>query len=492
MSNKRKHNLISTIKKLPAKYNELVFVVLIIVAVFIPLYPKLPLAAVEGTYVAIRLEDILLLGITLIWGIVNLSRIKSILKLTVTKSFLLFWFIGLVSLISGIYLTDTVGKSLGLLHYFRRIEYMIPFLIAATTIRNMHQVKVFLYAMFIATIIVVIYGFGQIYFQFPVISTTNREFSKGLMLTLTPGARANSTFAGHYDLAAYLSLALVFAATLFFYYKKLREKALIVAASLGSFALLGFTAARISFVATVGGIALSFLLMKKWWLIVLLIVASIGAVAAIPQLRHRLVATITVNILEGGGPKYTPDENTTNEFTPTALTVGEGTDAASLKDNLEEATPSSASATKFPADIAPGEPTDITELGVYRSFNIRSDVEWPRAMRSFYKNPLLGTGYSSLTIATDNDYLRALGEVGALGFLAWILIFLILIKRYIKALFKLKDFERYFVVATLCCIAVMFATATFIDIFEASKIAVLFWIILGVAWGVARKYEDSN
>ena len=59
-----------------------------------------------------------------------------------------------------------------------------------------------------------------------------------------------------------------------------------------------------------------------------------------------------------------------------------------------------------------------------RSTSIRLAVEWPRAMRAFYKSPFLGTGYSSITLATDNDYLRALGETGILGLTSFVLIFI--------------------------------------------------------------------
>ncbi len=494
MTRTQKVKILSVLKGLPKKYNDILFAAMVVVAVFIPLYPKLPLSVVEGTYVAIRLEDLLLFFVGLCWFVINLTRMKKILRMTVTKSFLLFWVIGLISLFSGLYLTESVSKNIGLLHTLRRVEYMLPFLIVATTIRNVSQVKVFLYSLFITTIIVTVYGFGQLYFNFPVISTTNREFSKGLILTLTPGARPNSTFAGHYDLAAYLSIALVFAGTMFFYYRKLKEKAAIVLSSLAGFALLGMTAARVSFVATIFGVGLSFLFLKKRLLIILLIVASVGAVAAIPQLRHRLVATITVNLLEGGGPKYTPAENEISDFTPRAISIGEATKTGSLYNATDSAQATASATTKpqVPADIAPGEPVNYTELGVYRSFNIRFDVEWPRAIRAFQKNPIFGTGYSSITIATDNDYLRALGETGIVGFLSLALVFFILIKKYIKALFRLANFEKYFIVATLCTIAVMFGTAAFIDIFEASKIAVLFWIILGVAWGIAHNYEDSK
>jgi len=483
------------------KFNNWIFLGVIALSIFIPLYPKFPLAEVSGTYVAIRLEDFMLLALVILWGLVNFKRAKKILSMTITKSLLLFWFIGLVSVISAITLTKTVEPNLGILHLIRRVEYMLPFLVAATTIQNAKQAKIFLYGMLITSILVTLYGFGQIYLEFPVISTTNREFSKGQILTLTPGARPNSTFAGHYDLAAYLSIVLVFASTMFFFYKNLWKKALIAAASLIGFALLGYTAARVSFVAAIGGIGLSFLLLKKKLLILLLIIATIGAIAAIPQLRYRLVATFTVNFLGGGGPKYEPPVGEgTNQFTPMVSMAEQVKNAsraaqlATLSAELDDATPSTKSAwdKPFPADIAPGEPTNITELGVYRSFNIRYDVEWPRAIRAFEKNPLLGTGYSSITIATDNDYLRALGETGILGSLSLILIFFILIKRFIKSLYRLDGFDKYFVISSLCMIAVILATATFIDILEASKIAIIFWMILGIAWAISGNYEDSK
>lgn len=487
-----------------SKINNWIFLGVIGLSAFIPLYPKFPLAEVEGTYVAVRLEDFLLLLLVFLWGLLNLKRIIKILSMTITQSFLVFWFVGLVSVISGIILTGTVAPNLGILHWIRRIEYMLPFLVAATSVQNLKQAKLFLYVMFATTIAVTIYGFGQIYLDFPVISTTNREFSKGQILTLTPGARPNSTFAGHYDLAAYLSMVLVFASTMFFYYKGLSKKALIVAASIGAFALLGFTAARVSFVAAIGGIGLSFLLLRKKMLIVLLIIATIAAVGLIPQLRHRLVATITVNLLEGGGPKYEPPKNSINQFTPVITGEHQTPDSipnivsSTLSSELNEASDSTRSAwdkawdKPYPADIAPGEPTNITELGVYRSFNIRFDVEWPRAIRAFEKNPLLGTGYSSITIATDNDYLRALGETGILGFLALALVFFVLIKRFVKSLSALKGFEKSFIISTLCMIGVILATATFIDILEASKIAIVFWLIVGIAWAISGNYEDSK
>jgi len=119
-----------------------------------------------------------------------------------------------------------------------------------------------------------------------------------------------------------------------------------------------------------------------------------------------------------------------------------------------------------------------------RSSNIRLNVEWPRALRAFNKNPLLGTGYSSITLATDNDYLRLLGETGLLGFLSFILV----IGRLIVLFISRIPFQKYLSGIDVVYVAAMFGSipgimlnAVFIDVFEASKFAVVFWLTMGFA-----------
>lgn len=484
-------------------FNHYLFYLLLGLLVFIPLYPKIPFLSVPGTYVSIRLEDFLVGIILAFWLLINFSKLRDYLSKTIFKSFLLFWGIGLLSVISGILITSTVLPHLGLLHFFRRVEYMSLFFVAATTIKDVNQIKLTLKVMLVATIFVALYGFGQIYLNLPVISTTNSEFSKGQILTLTPGARANSTFAGHYDLAAYLTIVLIFIGTLIFYYTGERKSNIkileffpqdifkfitIGLVGLFSFALLGLTAARVSFAATLLGLMISFWLTGKRLLIVALILLSILAIGVIPELRHRLVATITVNLLEGGGPKYEAPINQVNSFTP----LGDGkttTQQELLKQVMKEASQAASKSGAISADIAQGEPINTTELGVYRSFNIRFDVEWPRAIRAFLRNPFLGSGYSSLSLATDNDILRSLGETGVLGTLALFLIFIILFKNFIKSSAELSKFEKLFLVASICSLIAILITGLFIDVLEASKISAILWIMLGIAWAVSKKYK---
>lgn len=471
-------------QKLSLVFEKHFFWLILLLLVFIPLYPKLPLFNIPGTYVAVRAEDFLIITLAFFWFFGNISKLKGYLSETIFQSFLLFWVIGGLSLFSAIFITYFIEPHLGFLHWFRRIEYMSLFIITATSVNSIKQVKLAVWTLLFTTLVVIIYGFGQMWLDFPVISTTNKEFSKGLVLFLTNGARVNSTFAGHYDLAAFLSLVLVVVASLFFYYKKLISKALLVSTGFLSFILLGFTAARVSFVATLLGVALVFWLNKQRLLLVGLIVATLAILAIVPDLRHRMVATVTVNLMGGGGPKYTPPPGTVTKFTPIKQRVNtEGSPSA-----LSSATSSGAVA----VDTAPGEPVNTTELGVYRSYGIRLDVEWPRAINAFYKNPFLGTGYSSLTIATDNDYLRSVGETGLLGTLSLGLIFLVIIKKMLNFLKKARGFPRFFIVSLLCGIVVFLMTATFIDVFEASKVAEIFWLILGIGWATMKIYDKEN
>jgi O-antigen ligase len=127
-----------------------------------------------------------------------------------------------------------------------------------------------------------------------------------------------------------------------------------------------------------------------------------------------------------------------------------------------------------------------------RSSSIRLNVEWPRAVRALAKNPILGTGYSSITLATDNDYLRALGEVGILGFVAFSIIFLRLIKLLLSKLKKLgtvDDIQKCFVAGTTGGLVGVVINASFIDVFEASKFAIIFWLFLGFLAGALRRKD---
>lgn len=477
-------------QKYYALFNRHFFWVLLALLVFIPLYPKFPLVGVSGTFVSIRLEDFIIALVILLWFVAKLPRLKSYFNSTIAQAFLLFWGIGLLGVMSGLLITHSLSFGLGFLNWARRVEVMLLFFVAATTIQSLKQVKIILTVMLITTLLIIFYGFGQQWLHFPVVSTTNKEFSKGIILYLTGIARVSSTFAGYYDLAAYLTMVLALLGSLYFYYKKKRTKVILVITGFLSFILLGMTSARVSFVAAIISLSLAFWLNGKKVFIGALLVLSIVTALVIPNLRNRLIDTVTVNLLHHNGPTYNPPSNTVNLFTPVSK-IPESSRAAFLAQALKESTLSATQASKIAVDIAPGEPVNSTALGVERSLGIRTNVEWPRAMRAFLWNPFLGTGYSSITLATDNDYLRSLGETGILGTLALVLVFFILIKRFLIFRKQSSGFDRYFINGMLCMVVAILITSTFIDILEASKIAEVMWIILGVSWALMEGYGDT-
>ena len=118
-----------------------------------------------------------------------------------------------------------------------------------------------------------------------------------------------------------------------------------------------------------------------------------------------------------------------------------------------------------------------------RSSSIRFNVEWPRAIRALRKNSFLGTGYSSITLATDGQFLRILGELGILGLSAFGLIFLVLVRKYLAALSFLKkiNLETIYLIGFGGAIVGVLINSLFIDIFDASKFAIIFWLMSGMA-----------
>lgn len=462
--------------------NNFLFFLVTFLFVFIPLYPKFPLINVTGTFVAIRAEDFIIGLTVVVWAVylVLSNQLRSLLKEKLSLAILLFFFIGAVSTFSAVFLTHTVVAHISILNLLRRVEFMILLPVVVSVIKSKKQFVAILIFLSLTVLSVNLYALGQQYLDWPVISTTNSEFSKGLILRLSPGARVNSTFAGHYDLAVFLAMTISILTALLFAVKK-RIKIGIIILGLLSLLILIMTAARLSFAAAFVGIIAALIFSKRKKYILLILIGAMVIVAYPSQLRDRLVSTVTINLFSKG-QRYvgqTQDQQVRSKLNIPTLAVKTSSISATTS---TFASPSGSTAT----DIAPGEPLDTTQLGVYRSFEIRLNIEWPRALLAFVKNPFLGTGYSSIDIATDNDMLRSLGEVGLLGTAALVLVLIEISKRIFSSFKNNSKLIRFFSAGVFAMLIAFVVNGLFIDVFEASKVASLFWMTLGLNLAASR------
>ena len=209
--------LLNWLKKLD---ENLVKILLIGFLFFVHLWPKLPLKMVNYTYFAIRLDDVYLAVLTFVF-LIQLLRKKVILNKKFILPFALFFTAIFASFFWNAYVSKGIPVvSLGLLNTLRRVEYMVTFFIATSVIKTKKDFWQVISYFFISVLIVVLYGLGQKFLNFPAVQTMNPEYAKGYILYLTPDARISATFGCHYDLAMYLVFSIPIILSFYFFKEK--------------------------------------------------------------------------------------------------------------------------------------------------------------------------------------------------------------------------------------------------------------------------------
>ena len=207
--------------------NNFLFILTLLLLAFIPLYPKIPLIDIKNTWVYIRIEDLLIVFTVLSWTIALLFR-KATLKTPLTIPILLFWVIGGVSTLHGVLLIfptiSDVFSNVAFLSMLRRMEYLFLFFVAFAAMKDKKSLLYVIWVLAIILLLIIGYGFGQKFLSFPAYLTMNEEFAKGIPIHLSSLSRVPSTFAGHYDLAAYLVLIIPILISLVFGFKNILIK----------------------------------------------------------------------------------------------------------------------------------------------------------------------------------------------------------------------------------------------------------------------------
>ncbi len=524
---------------------NLLFYLSLFLLLFIPLWPKIPLAdLIPGYIVRLRLEDILVF-ITFIIYLIQIYRQKVNWQMPTWKLIIANISLGLMGILSGMLLINTIpletlhiGKSL--LHWARYIEYFFLAFLFFSTLNNRKQIKILFITMLIAVSAISLYGIGQKYFYWPLYSTMNREFSKGIKLYLTPHARVQSTFGGHYDFAAYLVLLLPFTLLLAKNTKTKWKKCLIwLVHILGLWSLI-VSAARTSIVAYFVSVLIIYTIyyfinqqdrlkqkIKNFLGHLIVYFGLLGVLIfffghdMIERFSHTLENIEPIRNAYHTANKWRlelPYLLGWKEIEPPANALAVVVDElgnnmiASMPKPVVTPTDSRPKPTR-PADVyedipdiiyeidATGEVTMIEATRTWSvnaekyglSMAIRLDTLWPNAWRGFLRNPLLGSGYGMINKgesinlltdadSTDNNYLRTLGETGILGFLTFYGLSLTAIWMSSKNLRNKNNELNLINLAFLSGAIGFLINAAYIDVFAASKAAFTFWMVYGIFW----------
>ncbi len=537
--------------------NNLLFVFTLFLLAFIPLYPKIPILDIEHTWVYIRAEDFVAAIVIFFWALL-LFRKKISFQTPLTMPILIFWIIGAIATIHGIFLVFPVLSdafpNVAFLSFLRRIEYLSMFFIAFSSMKDKRFVPYVVMVLIITLLLVSGYGFGQKFLGFPAYLTMNEEFAKGIPIKLSMLSRVPSTFAGHYDLAAYLVLIIPILTSMFFAFKNMLVKAILLITCALGFALLFMTVSRVSLFVLLFSLVLLLLFQRKKLVIFFLFVLTFLFLGLFPSLSQRFGSTvkeadvlISVKTGEAIGhvkdvpSSYFKDKVIKAKFADSKAEIDVGIDPkiATLSaiivpisllppqvplvvesnsptgENLPQGTgyinlPLSPVTRKLTAFIyKKASDNDVAEsekiyfirgdflvkraLAYDLSFTTRFQGEWPRAIEAFKRNILIGSGYSSVGLAVDNNYLRIMAEVGMLGMLSFLAIFII-VGILIKNLLPDVDspIARNFILGFVAGVIGLGLNAMLIDVFEASKIAFVLWLLVGITLGILHLYQKRK
>lgn len=449
-----------------------------------------------------------------------------------------------------------VFPHVAFLSFLRRIEYMSLFFIAYSGVKDKRFITYAVTVLAITLLFVVGYGVGQKFYGFPAYLTMNEEFAKGIPLRLSPLSRISSTFGGHYDLAAYLVLIIPLLTSMIFGFRNWFAKFFLSVTVCLGFALLFMTVSRVSFFVLLISVVAVLFFQRKRLIILSLLLITFLFLSFSPSLVQRFGNTIKevdvlVNSKTGeviGHVKEVPSEYLKDKIIK--IKFAQSKSEIDVTDEKEDAKLTSSSALIVPySQLSPfiplivesnrptgenlpqgtgyinlplspvtkklgqffyqktneGRATESAILNVHGdflikrakafdlSFTTRFQGEWPRAIESFERNILLGSGYSSMGLAVDNNYLRILGEVGLLGFSSFFAIFLI-VGIYIKKILPEVDspIVKSFILGFVAGVIGLALNAILIDVFEASKIAFLLWLLVGMTLGVLHLYQKGE
>lgn len=421
---------------------------------FILVFPKIAVMSVPGTYIGIRGED-LLIGIAFaafyLWRTAFKHAEMDVDKDTsqLVKAMAVYLFVCAISTFYGTWRGYMEQPLLGAMFWFRKFEYMFLALLGYYVFRSLRGASnIVIRITHVCTAIIIGVGLLQL-------GGYVGGWAMGTYRSLIEMAefRIMSVFSGPYEYGAYLVMI-----TPLYLFRSLRgnNKLAHFAVLIMIAASLYFTQARVALVAFIVVVFLMLFRSRRWPLVILL---SLGI----------LIGAVMVPFGKG----VVPLPERFSSVNPVPM--------------MQE----------FEYRWQHRDFDLYLKYGALLDFSQTSDVSWSYRMSKwanildgFMKNPVFGVGLSVTNEAVDGNYIRYLAESGLVGFISWLLLMSLVWRRTkTKCADPQDELIRLMVRYGVFGLAIQ---ATLIDIFEASKIAMMLWFLVGALYAIQREEVQSD
>jgi hypothetical protein len=499
------------------------------------LFPKIPLYGTGVMATPIRVDDLVtagLLGGTIVLGLV-LKR-----KLLPSKDRLLLLaalFVGMMVVSSGYGIVTGVVPDYKLpgLFIFRQLEYMIPLYVGLVTLHSFKQIKIYLITFTLLVIPVAIHTFLQLYgiwggygggfYNYQYVRVDDRVFA---------------SFSGPYEIGAYFVITLSLIAALVVGLKRWFRVGAVLLFALAIYSF-SFINARIPLVALF--VSMLFLIPATRKIFTPLLIAFVILVAPVfisPIAQYRVnqfISEINMRYLKdmpyfkddwfqtniriyigstvdrvdkfyqarsegikipwlsndsfnkektGSSPEKTENQDVISQTTPAKESEGVQSELV-----ISEPTPENFPKEEEtnPAPTPPPPPISETKR-LYERFALsdgslswRLETHWPKAIETWQKSLLIGSGMSVVGIGVDSEYLTLLAETGLVGLVIFSSFLGYLIYRSFSVLRKINlQLDKALLSGVTVALIGLVIEGVLVDVFRASKIAYLFWFFVAV------------
>jgi hypothetical protein len=418
------------------------FLAILAALVILPLYPKVGLFAVSGTYIPIRLDDFVTLGVIGAWGVTlvgerRLPRIPPIWLPIVA------WLgLGLVALAIGAAALNTVNWGTGGLFWAKPIEYLALGWAAYDLVDRPGRLRVVLSAVFVAASIVVAYALFERFGWLP--HAPNYATDVALRQVL------GSTMGDSHQMATYLGVVVLVGIAAWHLAPRPARIAAFVGFGLTGYVLL-HAAGRSEFLS----------------LAVCTGVLAIWRPARTPAIV--MLAILAVAFILPSGVEEGLDQALGRHAPPPGPVASPGV------------TPSgSEGPTASPPPISVSERFDKLEAD--RSLQIRME-RWPVFFAIWLRDPIFGGGPSAATEAADGYYVRSLTEVGIAGTVAFVALLLTVLLFLRRSFLQGSGLIRAAAIGLFAGTFFISLVGVLIDSWVASRVMQLYWPLVGATLG---------